>query len=274
MGGEENMLRRISVLAWGLCALLVVSAGFTVASVRPIIAIAHRGEHIKHPENTLPALQAAIDLGMDYAELDVRTTADDKLVLMHDPTVDRMTNGNGEVVKMTLEQLRKLDAGARFGPELAGTKIPTFEEVLRMAHGHIGIYVHVKSVEPQALVDILEREGMLESVVIFCEDQTYHRKIHALRPDIKVMPEAVDRKTIEAAIAELHPKVIAFEAADFHDDLIALAKQANAAIYVDRFDEVDNAAGYQGAIDRGADGIQTNRPEDLMAFLRSKGYHK
>lgn len=268
------MPRQISLLALSLCALLVTGPGFALAPVRPIIAIAHRGEHLKHPENTLPALQAAIDLGMDYAELDIRTTADNKLVLMHDPTVDRMTNGHGEVAKMTLEELRKLNAGAKFGPQFADTKIPTFEEVLRLAHGHIGIYVHVKSVAPQALIDILEHEGMLESVVIFCEDQTYHRQIHALRPDIKVMPEAVDRKTIEAAIAELHPKVIAFEAADFHDDLIALAKQAGAAIYVDRFDEVDNAAGYQGAIDRGADGIQTNRPEDLMNFLRSKGYHK
>lgn len=270
----RNMHSRIILLTWSVCALLVVSSGFANAQTRQIVAIAHRGEHLHHPENTLPALQAAIDLGMDYAELDVRTTADGKLVLMHDPTVDRMTNGKGEVAKMTLEQIRSLDAGVRFAPEFTGTKVPTFEEVLRLAHGNIGIYVHVKSVAPQDLVDILEREDMLDKVVIFCEDQNYHRRIHALRPSLKVMPEAVNQETIEPAIADLHPKVIAFEAADFHDDLIEMAKRAGSAIYVDRFDDADNPGGYQGAIDRGADGIQTNRAEDLMKFLRSKGYHK
>jgi len=270
----KNMQKGVLLFTLSVCALLVASSGFTGAQTRQIVAIAHRGEHLHHPENTLPALQAAIDLGMDYAELDVRTTADGKLVLMHDPTVNRMTNGKGEVAKMTIEQIRSLDAGIKFGPQFAGTKVPTFEEALRLAHGNIGIYVHVKSVAPQDLVDILEREGMLDSVVIFCEDQTYHRRIHTLRPSLKVMPEAVNRKTIEAAITDLHPKVIAFEAADFHDDLIGIAKQAGAAIYVDRFDDAENPGGYQDAIDRGVDGIQTNRPEDLMRFLRSKGYHK
>jgi glycerophosphoryl diester phosphodiesterase len=269
-----NMHRQIVLCTLSVCVLLVALSGFTSAQTRQIVAIAHRGEHLHHPENTLPALQAAIDLGMDYAELDVRTTTDGKLVLMHDPTVDRMTNDKGEVAKMTLDQIRRLDAGVNFGPQFVGTKVPTFEEALRMAHGKIGIYVHVKSVTPQVLVDILEREDMLDKVVIFCEDQTYHRRIHALRPNLKVMPEAVDRKTLEAAIADLHPKVIAFEAADFHDDLIAITKQAGAAIYVDRFEEADAPSGYQDAIDRGADGIQTNRPEDLMKFLRSKRYHK
>jgi glycerophosphoryl diester phosphodiesterase len=273
MKAEEMNKRTLSV-ALSLCAFLVTSASFASSETREIVAIAHRGEHLHHPENTLPALQAAIELGMDYAELDVRTTADGKLVLMHDPTVSRTTNGKGEIAKMTLDQIRELDAGVKFGPEFAGTKVPTFEEVLRMAHGRIGIYVHVKIVTPQDLVDILTREGMLDRVVIFCEDQTYHRRIHALQPSLKVMPEAVNRKTIESAIADLHPKVIAFEAADFHDDLIAIAKQAGAAVYVDRFDSADNPGGYQDAINRGADGIQTNRPEDLMKFLRSKGYHK
>lgn len=269
-----NMHNRVILFTLSVCAWLGASPGHANAQTHQIVAIAHRGEHLHHPENTLPALQAAIDLGMDYAELDVRTTADGKLVLMHDPTVDRMTDGKGEVAKMTLAQIRSLDAGVKFGPQFAGTKVPTFEEALRRAHGKIGIYVHVKSVTPQVLVDILEREDMLDEVVIFCEDQSYHRRIHALRPNLKVMPEAVNRKTLEAAIADLHPKVIAFEAEDFHDDLIAITKQAGAAIYVDRFLEADAPSGYQDAIDRGADGIQTNRPEDLMKFLRSRGYHK
>src|ERR1700691_5223717 len=116
-GGDMGSIhKRIMLLAWSVFVWLIVSAGFASAQTRQIVAIAHRGEHLHHPENTLPALQAAIDLGMDYAELDVRTTVDGKLVLMHDPTVNRMTNGKGEVAKMTLEQIRNLDAGIKFGP--------------------------------------------------------------------------------------------------------------------------------------------------------------
>src|SRR5262249_6466235 len=81
---------------------------------RTILTSAHRGEHLRHPENSLPAIQAAIDAGMDFVELDVRTTADGNLVLMHDRTVDRMTNGQGAVASMTLAEVRKLDLGARF----------------------------------------------------------------------------------------------------------------------------------------------------------------
>ena len=268
------MRRTILSAAVLMFALLIVPQCFTGAATRQIVAIAHRGEHLHHPENTLPALQAAIDLGMDFAELDIRTTSDGKLVLMHDPRVDLTTTGKGEVSQMTLEQIRQLDAGVRFGPQFAGTKVPTFVEVLRVAGGKIGIYVHVKRVTPEDLVNVLEEERMQDNVVIFCEDQSYHRRIHALRPNLKVMPEAVDRRTLESAIADLHPQVIAFEAADFRDDLIQTAKRADAAVYVDRFDSADNPMGYQDAIDRGADGIQTNKPEELMRFLRAKGYHK
>src|SRR5271170_4708859 len=89
-----------------------------------IIVISHRGEHLAHPENTLPAFQAAIEAGADFFELDVRTTSDGKLVLMHDSTVDRTTNGKGQVRKMAFDQIRELDAGAKFGPQFAGTKVP------------------------------------------------------------------------------------------------------------------------------------------------------
>jgi len=79
-----------------------------------IVVIAHRGEHLHHPENTMPAFQAAIDAGADFFELDVRTTSDGKFVIMHDGTLDRTTNGTGEVYKHTFDEIRALDAGAKF----------------------------------------------------------------------------------------------------------------------------------------------------------------
>src|SRR4029077_18574646 len=87
------------------------------AQTRHVVAISHRGEHLHHPENTMPAFEEAIRLGADYIEVDVRTTSDGKLILSHDGTVNRCTNGQGEVSKMSFDELRALDAGVKTGPE-------------------------------------------------------------------------------------------------------------------------------------------------------------
>src|SRR5262249_22771887 len=111
-------------------AVLLAQAAFAQMADRRVVAISHRGEHLHHPENTMPAFEEAVRLGADYIEVDVRTTSDGKLVLSHDGTVDRCTSGKGEVAKMTFDQIQALDAGIKKGQELAGTKVPTFDDVL------------------------------------------------------------------------------------------------------------------------------------------------
>src|SRR5438067_4161319 len=129
-----------------ICFLLALVLLCLSAQAQPrrVVAIAHRGEHLHHPENTIPAFQEAIRLGADFIEVDVRTTADGKLVLSHDGKVDRRTNGQGDVAKMTFDEVRALDAGIKSGPQFARTKVPTFDEALDLARGKIGIYVDVK----------------------------------------------------------------------------------------------------------------------------------
>jgi len=179
-----------------------------------IAVIAHRGEHLAHPENTLPAFQAAIDAGADFFELDVRTTADGQLVLMHDGKVDRTTNGTGLVRTMTLDQIRALDAGVKFAPEFAGTKVPTFEEALNLARGKIGVYVDCKEVAPADLVAAIEKTGMQDAVVIYGGTE-FLKNVHALRPSLKVMPEAGSADKLGKLLPELKLQVVAFDAGDF-----------------------------------------------------------
>jgi glycerophosphoryl diester phosphodiesterase len=238
-----------------------------------ITVISHRGEHLAHPENTLPAFQAAIDAGADFFELDVRTTSDGRLVLMHDHTVDRTTNGTGRVRNMTFDQIRALDAGAKFGSQFTGTAVPTFEEALNLAHGKIGVYVDCKDLAPADLVAALEKADMLDKVVIY-GGAGFLKGVLALRPSLKVMPEADNAATLQKLIANLNLHVAAFDAGDFKDDVIAIAKRAQVDIYVDRLGPADNAATWQDAIDRGAAGIQTDHPAELVQYLRSHGLHK
>lgn len=123
---------------------LLLAAFSMFAAERHIAVISHRGEHLSHPENTLAAYRAAIDLGADYFEADVHTTSDGHFVLMHDSTVDRTTNGKGPVSKLTFAEIRELS--------VRGEQVPTFEEALAVAKGRIGVYVDAKSVSAEDLV--------------------------------------------------------------------------------------------------------------------------
>ncbi len=112
-----------------------------------MINVAHRGASAHAPENTMAAFHKGVEMKSDYIEIDVQMTADEELVIIHDTTVNRTTNGTGAVGDLTLEEIRALDAGSWFSEEFAGEKIPTFEEVLDAFRGKVGILIELKSPE-------------------------------------------------------------------------------------------------------------------------------
>ena len=219
----------------------------------------------------MPAYEEAIRLGVDFIEVDVQTTADGKLVLSHDATVNRCTNGQGRIAEMTFEHVEALDAGSRMGAAFAGTKVPTFDQALDLARGKTGIYVDVKNASARDLVDHIDGHGMTNHVVIYC-GLNLGKQIQELDPKLKVMPESATVEHVTVLIEQLHPKVIAFGARDFVPDIIGVVKHAGAVIYVDRMGATDTPEGWQSAIDAGAGGIQTDRPGPLVNYLREKGY--
>lgn len=241
-----------------------------------ILASAHRGEHHRHPENSLPAIRAAIDAGVDYVELDIRTTSDGQLILMHDATVDRMTNGRGKVAQLTFDRVRALDLGVRFPGKFPGLRVPTFDEALALANkGGIGIYVHSKQAAPQQLVNATERHEMGGHVLFFGDDESDPHllpEISRLRPGWKVMPEAFNAAHVRELMLSLRPMILAFDDRDFDESTIAAARDAKVDIFVDRL--ANNPRLWQDAIDRGATGIQTDYPAELVSYLRANKRHK
>lgn len=261
----------LPILGLSLATLFASAQAGPTEHVSPkqkIIVISHRGEHLHHPENTVPAFQAAIDAGADFFEVDVRTTSDGKLVLMHDQSVDRTTNGTGLVRNLTFAQIRSLDAGSKFSPAFAGTHVPTFDEALELAHGRIGVYVDTKEADPQLLIDTIYRHHMEDHVVIY-GDPFFLHDVERLQPALRVMPEAENAEVCSSLVEHLHPKVIAYGADDFHAAVITCAKRVGAKVYVDRMGSTENPAGWQQAIDMGADGIQTDKPAELVKYLRT-----
>ncbi|MFB5089675.1 glycerophosphodiester phosphodiesterase family protein [Psychrobacillus sp. PGGUH221] len=119
----------------------------TVGERKQVENVAHRGATGYAPENTIAAFDLAVDMKADYIEIDVQRSKDGKLVLIHDTTVDRTTDGTGKVGDLTFEQLRSLDAGSWKGEQFVGELILTFEEILDRYHGKIGILIELKAPE-------------------------------------------------------------------------------------------------------------------------------
>ena len=109
---------------------------FWTQSTKNIFVAAHRGFCEKYPENTMEAFRAALELGVDQIETDIRVTHDGELVLIHDATVDRTTNGTGKVCDKTLAELRTLDAGSYMGEQFRGARIPTLREFMEYVKNH------------------------------------------------------------------------------------------------------------------------------------------
>ena len=150
--------------------VLALAGAAAAAPAGPMGACAHRGDVRHAPENTLPAFQSAVEKGAHMIEFDVAPTRDGKLVLMHDATVDRTTDGTGRVDALSFAEIRALDAGAWFGPDFAGTRVPTLEEALAVIPEHILCNVHLRG-GPEvgtASALVLQRLGRLGHCFLAC----------------------------------------------------------------------------------------------------------
>ena len=148
--------------------------------------IAHRGASALAPENTLAAIRKAIEIGVDMIEIDVRQSLDHEVVVMHDRSLKRTTNGHGKVRKKTLAELQKLDAGSWFAPEFANERIPTLEEVLTTVKGHCGLLIEVKDGHKRSpwfakrLVTLIRQFDAYDWVVVQSFNNAILQAIHRL----------------------------------------------------------------------------------------------
>lgn len=135
------------------------------------VLIAHRGLDDTYPENTLTAFEAALDMGMGI-EFDLGMTSDQQIVVLHDQTVDRTTNGTGQIGQLTLAEVRELDAGIWKGEQFAGMKVPTFDEALAVVadKGRVNpsIALDIRLLPPGIIgmvCDALAKHGLLDTTV-------------------------------------------------------------------------------------------------------------
>jgi len=257
-------------------------------SDRPMV-IAHQGGEGLRPSNTMLAFANAVALGVDVLEMDVHSTSDGALVLIHDDTVDRTTDGSGRVQEFTLAELQQLDAGEYWTPDDGatypyrgqGARIPTLEEIVT-AFPQMKFNIEIKQIEPSIaapLCDLLRDHGLTERALIASFHPTAMDEFRAACPEVatsmvedELRPFFILNTIFLGALYS--PPGTAFQVPEYSGSLHVLtprfvrgAQRNNVAVHPWT---IDDPAGMARFLDMGVDGIITDRPDIMIEVLEER----
>jgi glycerophosphoryl diester phosphodiesterase len=266
-------------------------------SSKNVLVAAHRGDWRNAPENSLQAYQLAINMGVDIIEIDLGKTSDGVIIIMHDQTIDRTTDGKGKPSDYTYAELKKFHLRNGLG-RLTRNTIPTLEEVMILAKGKVLVNLDKSYSYYKEAFEILKKTGTLEQALFKTEVPYPEIKARygALLNSITFMAVVdIDKPQAKQVIAEYqqHLKPVAFEL-NFRADTSSLLKQnqfiikQGAKIWYNSLwaslnggHEDDLAAedgntkdSWEWLISHGATILQTDRPEALLSYLRKRNLHK
>jgi glycerophosphoryl diester phosphodiesterase len=235
----------------------------------PVIE-AHRGDSTNAPENTLAAFAGALGLGVPWIELDVHPAKDGTLVVIHDDTVDRTTHGIGAVCDLTAHELRRLDAGARFGPQFVGARIPLLVEVLDLiVPTDTVLNVEIKSSlpgmnVPGSVVQLLRRYGRERQYVVSSFELLPLLQVREIAPEI-ALALIGDGPEILPLARQHHLPWVHGKASTVDAEFVALAHAHGIRVNVWVVDDPERLT-YWRAL--GVDKLCTNRPGIMLAAAR------
>lgn len=241
---------------------------------RRVLNIGHRGAAGLAPGNTLAAFQAALDLGIDGVELDVHRCRTGEVVVIHDFSVDRTTNGSGKVRDLSLAEIQALDAGSRFDPRFAGEGIPTLAQVFDLVGDRLLVNVELKSFSPRTdgleseVIRLVRERGLADTVLVSSFNPFSLRRVRRLDPGLKLgllyahkLPFPLNRDWLgflfrPEALHPDHPMV--------DERLVARARARGQEVNAWT---VNEAADMRRLVALGVHGIITDRPDVLGQVL-------
>jgi glycerophosphoryl diester phosphodiesterase len=187
------------------------------ASGAPVLRVGHRGAKGHAPENTFASFDLAVEMGVNAVETDVHLSKDGEVVLIHDHTVDRTTDGRGFVKDMTLRELKQLDAGSWYDVRFAGQRIPTLAELLEWARGRVGVAIEIKNGPiyypciAEKVIRLLKDHSMELQAILISFDHLVLREAKMIAPEVATGILYVGRFVNESSAARaaaadaLHP---------------------------------------------------------------------
>jgi len=234
-------------------------------SGRPLVG-GHRGNPARFPENTLASFRSAIAAGVDIIECDVHLSADGHLVVIHDHTLQRTTNGKGRVRNHTLAELRGLDAGR-------GERIPLLEEVVELARGRVGLAIELKLLPVRypgieaMVVDLVRRAGMLDHACVISFQHGAVKRVKQLEPRVQTgVLEGVRRRRPLTVLRRAGADVYSPHHRLMTPELVEEVHGAGGVVGVWT---VDDEAGVEWCRRCGPDSVFTNVPEKVGPMLNS-----
>lgn len=243
---------------------------------RPLV-IAHQGASKRFPSNTLAAFRGAVQAGADIIELDVTQTRDGVVVVSHDLTVDRFTDGHGFIPDMTLADVKRLDAGVRTGAQFAGERMPTLEETLAWAATQpIRLCIEVKGDTAErylrageATVKLLQQNAAVPNVTLTSFSPQCIREMKALEPRLAWGYDPNERREytpweVCAECLACNANFLLFDHRRLPASIVAEAHHHGFALWAWTADRPQDL---QRLIDINVDGIMTNCPDVLVELL-------
>lgn len=240
--------------------------------MKNIQVIAHRGASAISPENTMIAFKRAIEIGANAIETDVQMTKDNHLVLIHDETLERTTNGKGLVKDHTLTELKELDAGSWFSNIYKNEKIPTIEELFELVKSeNIWLNLEIKKRYSlnlkldKLLIKKINEFGMQDRVVISSFNHYSVYKVKKIDPSLKtgiLYGRNIYRPWLYASklkASSLHPNK-----AFVSNYVVNKAHKQNLKVFPYTVDDKEEMI---SLIDMGVDGLITNVPDRLVLLL-------
>ncbi len=284
--GKQPVAFKIFLLCFGLWAMGETSGAMNQLGTKgsppwvgkyQILVIAHRGFSGNAPENTLTSFKRAMEAGSDVIELDVHLSKEGEVVVIHDDTLDRTTNGKGKVVDYTLKELKQFDAGLWFGNQFSGEKIPTLEEVLGLARGRIRINIELKreglgnysvgDLANQALQEV-QKMGMEEQVLFSSFDPSPLKRMREDHPRIQVaFLYNKDWNSPEEILGGSSFSILTCRKSVLNSSNISKAHQEGIKVNVYTLNTEEEM---QQFLKIGVDGIITDYPDRLINVLQKR----
>ena len=240
---------------------------------RPVGIVGHRGARGLAPENTIASFETARKIGVDCVELDVHVSKDGHLIVMHDATVDRTSDGHGRIEDMILSEIKALDAGSWFDPRFAGESVPTLTETLEWSGGEMPLVIELKGGFDQGLVhrvvNLVLRYDAVDKVIVISFDHRALQHVKALSPDIRTGILYVARLVDPVAVARAAAADALHLNWNYVDrDLVREVHTAGLAVSVWTVNEPKDM---RMLIGMGVDSIAADYPDRLVAVVEEMG---
>ncbi len=235
-----------------------------------ILAMGHRGASGLAPENTIAALETAIRYQADFCEIDAQQTRDGEVVLLHDYSVSRTTNGSGKIWNLEWKDAALLDAGSWFGRSFKSERIPTLKQAIQTVRGrmklNVEIKLHPKQIDlPRKVVEIIEEENFVDECMVTSFDKEAIRQIRKLNPGVTT--GLITRSGIPSNLENSLFRLSVCHASIVDRELVShlRGKQKQIVVWT-----VNRIANMKRFIKMGVDGIITDRPDRLQKVLNSE----